>query len=89
MRKTNEDQYISIVLTYHAEVKQLLARSRQELMESLNLDYENLADMEEHYENFGDISELHHKAEAILKGKLISDVSHKKMSDEMLKSIVQ
>lgn len=49
VRKTNEDQYISIVLTYNAEVKQLLSRSRQELMESLNLDYENLVDMEEHY----------------------------------------
>lgn len=58
-------------------------------MESINLDYESLGEMEEHYENFRDLNELHNKAEAILKGKLISDASHKKMSEEMLKSIIQ
>ena len=88
VRKTNEDQYIELILQYVKEVEDLLARSRVELLEYLNIDLRDFNDMEEHFEEFDDLQNLHKEGEKSLYSKLITFCPLKKMSDSMLSQIM-
>jgi hypothetical protein len=89
IRKVNEDQYVNLVRSYEADVKDLLEAGRLEVLEEYGLGLEDLDKMEEAYEMFEDVQALRKRAAEELRGKAFAVAALRRIPRGKLRRIVE